>query len=223
MLTARKTTGVLIAMMGVSLALLSGLESAPSGAWRGHALMVCAAVCMTFYSIWSRPFISRLGPLQFTTMGMGVGALFLIAASWSREALHPSRISRCHNGWPCCIWDYSGALTFFLWSFALSRTTPTRVTISISVDPVAATLVGAILLDGPVGWNLIFGISAVAFGIWIATTNKRAHGSFATRVDRSSGSRPSLSMLQCDFAAFERTWITDCGLQSSNCRNPKTR
>jgi hypothetical protein len=89
MLTARKTTGVLIAMMGVSLALLSGLESAPPGAWRGHALMVCAAVCMTFYSIWSRPFISRLGPLQFTTMGMGVGALFLIAASWTQGSLAP--------------------------------------------------------------------------------------------------------------------------------------
>ena len=69
-LTARKTTGVLIAMMGVALALLSGLEAVPPDAWRGDALMVCAAICMAFYSVWSRPFISRSGPLQFTTMGI---------------------------------------------------------------------------------------------------------------------------------------------------------
>ena len=39
-LTARKSTGVLIAMLGVAVALLSGLSSAPAGAWRGDLLMV---------------------------------------------------------------------------------------------------------------------------------------------------------------------------------------
>src|ERR1051325_1393586 len=78
-LTARKTIGVLIAMGGVALALLSGLSSAPAGAWRGDLLMVAAAHCMAFYSIWSRPVIRRSGPIPFTAMAMGVGALMLIA------------------------------------------------------------------------------------------------------------------------------------------------
>src|SRR5437899_13019840 len=37
-LTARKSLGVLIAMLGVAIALLSGLASAPVGAWRGELL-----------------------------------------------------------------------------------------------------------------------------------------------------------------------------------------
>ena len=39
-LTARKSLGVVIATLGVALALLSGLTSAPDGAWRGDG-----AVC----------------------------------------------------------------------------------------------------------------------------------------------------------------------------------
>ncbi|MGY4569741.1 EamA family transporter, partial [Bradyrhizobium sp. USDA 3256] len=45
-LTARKTAGVLITILGVSMALLSGLATAPPGAWRGDLLMVAAALCM---------------------------------------------------------------------------------------------------------------------------------------------------------------------------------
>jgi len=80
-LTARKSVGVVIAMLGVALALLSGLTSAPPGAWRGDLLMVAAALCMAFYSIWSKRFIARSGPIRFTTMAMGVGAVCLIAVA----------------------------------------------------------------------------------------------------------------------------------------------
>src|SRR5215813_14041885 len=45
-LTARKTTGVLVTILGVSMALLFGLATAPPGAWRGDLLMVAAALCM---------------------------------------------------------------------------------------------------------------------------------------------------------------------------------
>jgi drug/metabolite transporter (DMT)-like permease len=83
-LTARKSLGVLIAMFGVAIALLSGLTSAPPGAWRGDLLMVGAALCMALYSIWSKPFIASSGPIPFTTMAMGVGAACLILISYGR-------------------------------------------------------------------------------------------------------------------------------------------
>src|SRR3954454_23503871 len=68
---------------------------------------------------------------------------------------------------------FGSALTFYLWAFALARTTPTRVAISVTINPVAASLVGAILLHEPIGWNLVGGIVTVFAGIWIATTAGR--------------------------------------------------
>ena len=68
---------------------------------------------------------------------------------------------------------FGSALTFYLWAFALERTTPTRVAISVTVNPITASLVGAALLDEPLRWNLVGGIVTVFAGIWIATTQSR--------------------------------------------------
>lgn len=56
---------------------------------------------------------------------------------------------------------------------ARERTTPTRVAISVPINPVAASLVDATLLGEPLRWNLVAGIVTVFIGIWIATTQWR--------------------------------------------------
>ena len=171
-LTARKSLGVVIAMLGVAIALLSGLTSAPAGAWRGDLLMVGAALCMAVYSIWSKPFIARSGPIPFTTMAMGVGAACLIVMSCWRGSFAPVADFGIPQ-WLAVTYlgAFGSALTFYLWAFALARTTPTRVAISVTVNPVAASLVGAVLLHEPLSWNLVGGIVTVFIGIWIATTS----------------------------------------------------
>jgi drug/metabolite transporter (DMT)-like permease len=173
-LTARKSAGVLIAMLGVAMALLSGLATAPAGAWRGDLLMVAAALCMALYSIWSRPFIRRSGAIAFTTMAMAVGAACLILISWWRGSFAPVAAFG-GSQWLAAVYlgAFGSALTFYLWAFALDRTTPTRVAISVTVNPIAASLVGAALLHEPLHWNLVGGIATVLVGIWIATTASR--------------------------------------------------
>ena len=56
-----------------------------------------------------------------------------------------------------------------LWVYALERATPTRVANTITVSPIAAALLGAVLLGEPIGVSLLIGIAAVALGIWIAS------------------------------------------------------
>jgi drug/metabolite transporter (DMT)-like permease len=173
-LTVRKSTGVLIATCGVAIALFSGLTSAPSGAWRGDLLMVGAALCMALYSIWSKPFIARSGPIAFTTASMGIGAACLILISCGRGSFTPVAAFGISQ-WLAATYlgAFGAALTFYLWAFALGRTTPTRVAISVTVNPITASLVGAALLDEPLRWNLVGGIVTVFAGIWIATTSGR--------------------------------------------------
>jgi drug/metabolite transporter (DMT)-like permease len=173
-LTARKSIGVVTATLGVALALLSGLASAPPGAWRGDLLMVAAALCMALYSIWSKPFIARSGPILFTTVSMGVGALCLVLISHWRGSFAPVAAFEVPH-WLAALYlgAFGSALTFYLWAFALERTTPTRVAISVTVNPITASLVGAALLDEPLRWNLVAGIVTVFAGIWIATTTGR--------------------------------------------------
>ncbi len=174
-LTRRKAIGVVVATVGVALALLSGLAAAPAGAWRGDLLMVLAALCMALYGIWSKPFIRRTGPIPFTVVAMGVGATCLVLISAWRGSFAPVADFAAPQ-WLAAVYlgIFGSAVTFYLWAFALERTTPTRVAISVTVNPISAALTGAVLLNEPLGWSLAAGIVTVFAGILIATVDPRS-------------------------------------------------
>ena len=52
---------------------------------------------------------------------------------------------------------FGGAAAFFLWVLALRMTTPTRVANTMTVNPIAASLLAAIIVSEPIGWNLVVG------------------------------------------------------------------
>jgi len=173
-LTARKTLGVAIAMLGVFAALATGLGAAPQGAWRGEAIMVGAVLCMAFYNVWSRRFIVRSSALGFLCVGMGAGAAALIVAG-----VLTGRVAVLANfnaaQWTAGIYlgVGGGALAFILWVMALQRTTPTLVANTMTVNPIAAALLATQLVGEPITLNLVLGLIAVFAGIWIATTQSK--------------------------------------------------
>src|SRR3954453_7419834 len=170
-LTKRKSIGVGIAILGVAAALLSGLSAAPEGAWRGEAIMVGAVLCMSFYNVWSRPFIRRSSALGFLTVGMGAGAAGLVAVG-----LLTGRIGVLSQfgaaQWIAGLYlgIGGGPLAFILWVMALERASPTRVANTMTVNPIAAGLLAVPLVGEPITANLVVGLVAVFAGIWVATT-----------------------------------------------------
>jgi drug/metabolite transporter (DMT)-like permease len=173
-LTARKTLGVLIAVGGVCLALLAGLAAAPEGAWRGDLIMLGATLCMAFYNVWSRPFIARSSPLGFVTASMGFGAAVVVAIALASGGFAVTG-NFTAGQWIAVLYlgVFGGAAAFFLWILALQKTTPTRVANTMTVNPIAASLLAAVLVNEPIGWNLAVGLIAVAAGIWIASSTSR--------------------------------------------------
>ena len=168
--TAYKIVGVLIATGGVVIALGASLADAPPGAWLGDLLMVAAAACMALYNVWSRPFVSRSAPIPFAAFGMGVGAAVLSAFSGLSGGF--ARLTSLNtsqwiaSGYLAIV---CGALIFFLWAYALGRADPTRVAVSIAVNPVTASIFGMVLLGEPLSENLIIGLIAVLLGIAVAS------------------------------------------------------
>jgi drug/metabolite transporter (DMT)-like permease len=181
-LTARKSAGVAIAVLGVFAALASGLSAAPSGAWRGEAIMTTAVLCMAFYNVWSRPFIQRSSALGFLAVGMGSGAAALVVVGilTNRVAVlssfgAPQWIAGIYLG------VGGGALAFILWVLALQRATPTRVASTMTVNPLAAALLATQLVDEPITLSLIVGLVAVFAGIYIATTEAAVPQAIASK------------------------------------------
>jgi drug/metabolite transporter (DMT)-like permease len=176
-LTARKTIGVGVAVLGVFAALATGLGTAPKGAWRGELIMTGAMFCMAFYNVLSRPIMRRSSALGFLTVGMGTGAAALIligTLSGSLTALKSFTAQQWIAG--CYLGIAGGAAAFILWVLALERATPTRVANTMTVNPVAAAVLAAMLVGEPITPNLIVGLIAVFAGIWIATTEAAKSG-----------------------------------------------
>ncbi len=173
-LTPRKTAGVMIAVAGVAVALGAGLTSAPAGAWRGELIMAGATLCMALYSIWSRPFVTRSSPTGFLVSGMGIGVAALILVGAMRGSFAAvADFTPAQWGALLYLGFFGGAAAFWLWIWALKHASPTRVTATMTVNPVAAGLLAGLLLGEPVGLNLALGVAAVLAGIWIAATDRR--------------------------------------------------
>ena len=172
-LTWRKSIGVAIAMAGVGAALATGLARAPEGAWRGELLMTGAVLCMSFYNVYSRPFIRRSSALGFLAVGMGSGAVALVIAG-----LVTGRVAVLESFTPAqwlagvYLGVAGGALAFILWVMALQRASPTRVANTMTVNPIAAALLAQQLVGEPLTLDLLLGLVAVFAGIWIATTER---------------------------------------------------
>jgi drug/metabolite transporter (DMT)-like permease len=173
-LTARKLIGVGVAVLGVVAALAAGLARSPPGAWRGELIMTGAVFCMAFYNVWSRPLMQRSSALGFLTVGMGAGAVVVILVALVRgsfaalDHFTPAQwIAGVYLG------VGGGALAFILWVKALERATPTRVANTMTVNPIAAAVLAALLVGEPITPNLLIGLVAVFAGIWIATSQPK--------------------------------------------------
>jgi drug/metabolite transporter (DMT)-like permease len=173
-LTRWKTAGVIVATGGVAVALVSNLGDAPPGAWRGDLLMIAAALCMALYSVWSKPLTKTYGTIVYTAIAMSFGATALVCLAWLRggfaatAAFGPVEWSAVGF-----LGIFGGAATFLLWSYALERTTPTRVAISVTVNPIVSATFAAYALGEPITINLVLGLLLVAAGIMLATANVR--------------------------------------------------
>jgi drug/metabolite transporter (DMT)-like permease len=114
----------------------------------------------------------RSSMLGFLASGMGFGALASVALALLGGGLLHSFAAFHEGQWiaALCIGFFGGAAAFYLWVYALERTTPTRVANTMTVNPVAASLLAAALIGEPLGANLLLGIGGVGAGIWLAST-----------------------------------------------------
>lgn len=68
---------------------------------------------------------------------------------------------------------FSGALGFFLWTFALTRLTPTQVTVYINLNPLVAMVLAAALLAESLTIVFAAGFGAVLLGVLLVNWPKR--------------------------------------------------
>jgi len=174
--TLGKALGVALTLAGVAFALAPRLLAPAAGGepWIGILAVFASAVTGALCSIFYRPYLQRYRAVQVSAFAMlaSVAFLALLAAFEGFFAAAP-RITA--GGWLAVLFiGVSSGLGYFLWLWALRHSSPTEVTVFLSLSPITATALGALLLSEPVSLPFLVGLACVVLGLWLAFRHPRA-------------------------------------------------
>ncbi len=164
-LTWLKGFGVAVATFGVALALWRDASAVPGG-WVGDLYMLAASAVLSVYNVVSRDIIRRYPPLIFVVCNMIPGAVVLFVVGLLVGA-PVTELEFSGNGWLAIayIGIAGSAGTYFLWLWALRNTTPTRVAVALTMNPVGAIAAAVIVLGEPITPGVWAGLACVVAGI----------------------------------------------------------
>lgn len=169
-LTAPKTVGVLVTVAGVALALgekaLHG-EHQPDD-WIGEAAALLSALCNAACSVLYRSLVRRYPPVPVAALAM-TGAIAALVVPSAFEGFFTDPVRLTSSGWIIIVLvGVSSGVFYYLWVWALSRTTATRLTVFLALSPITAAVLGWLFLAEPITPSLIGGLLAVAAGLRLA-------------------------------------------------------
>jgi drug/metabolite transporter (DMT)-like permease len=174
--SVRKGFGVTFAIIGAVVAIVGVAAPLGVSAWRGDGLMVLATIVGALYAVLSKPYLAKYPSLIVTAVAMGAGALALLAL-WIVEDVAAGAPRLDGPGWIAILYIgvAGGALSFFLYAWALRQTEATATMISLPLNPIAALAAGALWLGEPLNAWLFVGLVLVVTGI-VLVVNVRETG-----------------------------------------------
>jgi drug/metabolite transporter (DMT)-like permease len=174
-MTARKCLGVTLAIIGAGIAIGGTMAVLTTAGWYGNALMIAATVCGAVYAVFSKRYLVKYPPMVVTAIAMGAGAASLLCVWLVRDL--PAGLPELNTrGWLVILFigAIGGALSFFLYAWALGRTAPTATMILLPLNPMAAILTGVLVLGEPLSSGLFIGLAFVIFGIFLVIDMRNA-------------------------------------------------
>jgi drug/metabolite transporter (DMT)-like permease len=169
-LTLAKTSGVLLTILGVGVALGEKALDRGAGedAWFGELAVLASASLGALCSVFYRPYLQRYPVLPVSAFAMlaSVGFLAILAIPEGFFAAAPQLST---TGWCAVVFiGFSSGIGYYLWLWALGHAAPTEATAFLSLSPVTAILLGGVLLAEPLSPALFAAATFLALGLWLA-------------------------------------------------------
>ena len=168
--TLAKALGVVLTVAGVGFALGEKVAQpkVSEAGWIGEIAVFASALCGAICSVLYRPYLRKYPTLPVSALAMFASVIFLAALA-AAEGFFNSLPHFTVGGWLAVGFiGISSGLGYYLWLWALSHTTPTKVTVFLALSPVTATILGGVFLAERVSTTFLWGLLCVALGLWLA-------------------------------------------------------
>ena len=177
-LSLAQTTGVLLTLAGVGLALGEKVIQRVRGpeAWVGELAVLGSALIAAACSLLYRPYLRKYPALPLSALAMLAAVVFLAALA-AGEGFFASPPGFSPASWlAVLVIGVSSGVGYFLWLWALNNATPTRVTVFLALGPVTASGLGALLLAEAISPLFLAGLACLVVGLWLAHLQVAAAG-----------------------------------------------
>lgn len=166
--TRLKLLGCALGLAGVVIARGGDAGGAGAEVWKGDLLTVVGIVLGSLHAVLSGPILRRYTALRAGGLQLLIG-LGLVGSMLLMFGDPAQLVSFSPSGWIAVVCLIAlGGPQFFFWMWALEHTTPSRVMVTIALNPVTAALLASWLVDERVTLNLLIGLVVVVLGIALA-------------------------------------------------------
>jgi drug/metabolite transporter (DMT)-like permease len=167
-LTRLQVVGVALSVVGIGVAFVEPGQAVGGDAMRlvGDGLLLLTGLLGALYGLLAKRVLDVDSPATVTTWAMLFGAVLLLPVAVV-EGLAPAigRLDGQLLGVVVFLGVLGGAAAFLLWTWALSRLTPTQVAVYVNLNPVVAALLGVVLLGERRSGLFLLGFAAVVTGV----------------------------------------------------------
>ena len=167
-LAGRQVVGVGFSVAGIALAFLEPGRVVGGDAMSlvGDGLLLLTGLLGALYGLIAKRVLAVDHAATVTTYAMLIGTLLLLPAAWV-EGLVPAigRLDWQLLGLVVFLGVLGGAVAFLLWTWALSRLTPTQVAVYVNLNPIVAALLAILLLGERRSALFLLGFAAVVTGV----------------------------------------------------------
>ena len=169
-MTKVKMICVVLAFLGVAVAVSDSLVATASGTdiLIGDSLMLLAALTVSIYTIYAKPYIMKYGGIYFTAVVMAIGVLALISAS--PLAGFPIRVpdfTIVEWGVMLFLGVIGAAVQFAAFIWALGRIPSSAVGITLTLSPISAFIFAWPVLGEAITYQALIGLVFVVSAILI--------------------------------------------------------
>jgi drug/metabolite transporter (DMT)-like permease len=174
-LTSRTWGGILLAFGGLFVLIFAGgklrLDARTLG---GDALTLLCSICWASYTVFSRPFLTRMSPLRLTAVTLLLGVPPLVLISLPELLAQPwDRVTP--GAWAGLGFSavFAIALGYVVWYRSVQRVGGARTAVYSNLIPIVALAAAWLLLGERLSLLQIAGAAVVLAGVWIARTVKQ--------------------------------------------------
>jgi len=166
-ITARKLAGMLVALAGVAVLNLER-ASGPGPTVAGDLITAVAGICFAIYTIRGKEIQHRHGTFTVNAITFALGGLFLLpVAVWQGSTFRFAEVSAA--GWMGALYMavFPSLACYLIFYYALGYISPVRLSTLAYLQPVVATLGGALLLGERVSAALLAGGAIILGGVYL--------------------------------------------------------